>query len=332
VTLGISSRQHSIEVFKLVAIFGVILLHLAPNTASAERLMSIFQLFAVPYFYTISLYFFVEKLACMPTFQFSALKLDRLYIPYLCWTIVYVLMRLVKARIASAPFNLDLASIFLFGGAAVHLYFIPMLLFFQSLLIFVFFVLKPRKIPFWPVVISLASIAYLYYGIIVQRWSLGTILPQASLYIISGYLLYVMRSSEFGLVVRRTIGFLFLPFLLTIALAPDTVKPLAPLSHPIAGLFLSAFALSISEQIHSRFILIVASASYGIYLSHFAFIEVIEFLADRMGFVLAPYSVLGNLLVGSVVASFSVLFVVIVRKSKFLSCCLLGERQSNRSP
>ena len=329
-TLGISDRQHSIEFFKLVAIFGVIFLHLAPNTASAERLMSIFQLLAVPYFYAISLYFFAEKLAYMPTYKFSALKLDRLYIPYICWSLVYVLMRLVKAKIASAPFDLDLASIFLFGGAAVHLYFIPMLLFFQSWLIFVFFVLKPRRISFWPVVISLASIAYLYYGIMVQRWTIGTILPQASLYVISGYLLYLMKSSELGLLVRRTIGLLFLPFLLTIAIAPDTVKPLAPLSYPIAGLLLSAFALSIGRQIHSRFILIVASASYGIYLSHFAFIEVIEFLADSMGFVLAPYSVLGNLLVGSVVAFFSVLFVTIVRKSKFLSFCLLGERHSIR--
>jgi hypothetical protein len=266
----------------------------------------------------------------MPTFQFSALKLDRLYIPYLSWTFIYVLMRLVKARIASAPFDLDFVSIFLFGGAAVHLYFIPMLFLFQSLLIFVFFVLKPRKIPFWPVVITLASMAYLYYGFMVQRWSLGTILLQAFLYVISGYLLYVMKSSELGLVLRRMIGLLFLPFLLAIALAPDTVKPLAPLTYPIAGLLLSAFALSINRQIHSKFILIVASASYGIYLSHFAFIEVIEFLADRMGFVLAPYSVLGNLLVGSVVAFFSVLFVLVVRKSKLLSSCLLGERQPNR--
>lgn len=329
-TLAFSGRQHSIEVFKLVAIFCVILLHLAPNTASAEKLMSVFQLFAVPYFYTISLYFFAEKLACMPTFHFSALKLYRLYVPYLCWTLVYVLMRLVKARIASAPFNIDLASIFLFGGAAVHLYFIPTLLFFQSSLIFFFFVLKPRKITFSPIVITLASIAYIYYGIILQRWTLGTILPQATLYVISGYLLYVMKLSKLGLVVRRAIGFLFLPFLVTIALVPDTVKPLASLSYPIAGLLLSAFALGITRQIHSRFILMVASASYGIYLSHFAFIEVIEFFADRIGFVLAPYSVSGNLLVASFVASLSVLFVLIVRKSKFLSYCLLGERQSIR--
>jgi len=325
VTLETSGRQHSIDVFKLVAIFGVILLHLAPNTASAERIMSIFHLLAVPYFYTISLYFFARKLASMPAFKFSALKLDRLYVPYLCWSLVYAFMRFVKFRITSAPFDLDLTSTILFGGAAVHLYFVPMLLWLQSLLVFVFFIFRPRKFQFWPVVITLVSIAYFYCGCIVKGWTVGTIMPEASLYVILGWVLYIMKASELGLVVRRLIGLLFLPFLLTIALAPDAIKPLGSLSYPIAGFLLSAFALSINRQISSRYILIVASASYGIYLSHFAFIEVIEFLADRMGFVIAPYSVLGNLWVGSVVASLSVIFVIAVRKSKYLSYCLLGE-------
>jgi len=130
-------RLAGVDLFRGIAAYMVILLHsrneaiVAPGFWTTQVL--IFASFAVPFFFAASFYFTVERLS--RTGEPIALKdkVYRLIIPYGFWSLVYVLARsfiYFKSGDTSGLTSLaqSYLSIIFTGSAAVHLYFLPILL------------------------------------------------------------------------------------------------------------------------------------------------------------------------------------------------------------
>lgn len=74
-------RSLSIDVIKVAAAFGVVIIHLTPSTHAAEVFTGLFHSFAVPFFLLISLHFFIDRLNKLPSLRLSDLRLDRILVP-----------------------------------------------------------------------------------------------------------------------------------------------------------------------------------------------------------------------------------------------------------
>jgi peptidoglycan/LPS O-acetylase OafA/YrhL len=162
-------RFIGVELFRGVAAYGVVVIH----TEALMRYSSFptdywivafaeINRFAVPFFLAASFYFMTGKLYANVN-HFSGgfnlkSKWKRLLIPYLCWSAIYLCLRLIKAL--SRPDELgtlfqDPVALIFLGGASVHLYFLP-LLFLGSFLITVpEYLVKRQKV-------NIQTIAFFY--------------------------------------------------------------------------------------------------------------------------------------------------------------------------
>ena len=57
-------RNLGIDLIRLVAAFGVVVIHLVPSDEFAHKFSLLFSIAAVPFFLMISLYFFIERRLC----------------------------------------------------------------------------------------------------------------------------------------------------------------------------------------------------------------------------------------------------------------------------
>lgn len=120
-----------IELFRFIACFGVVFIHVHPKDALASRVGSIFSLFCVPFFYYVSFSFFAQNISRSNILQKSA---TRLFMPYFFWNLVYLAVRLFKEQILHKnEDSLNIIHALLFGSTAEHLYFVPVLIFVQAL-------------------------------------------------------------------------------------------------------------------------------------------------------------------------------------------------------
>ncbi|WP_289501180.1 acyltransferase [Gloeocapsopsis sp. IPPAS B-1203] len=149
-------RLLGIDLCRGIAAYAVILVHSGDETwgVPVDPWADYFRLsfyFAVPFFLITSFYF----IACKPNTGFSPnfwkSRLERLVIPYLIWSLIYLVLRLVffwKANQSERLNQLtqDPLSLVFFGGTSFHLYFLP-LLFVGSFLIFFikYFLNQPFK-------------------------------------------------------------------------------------------------------------------------------------------------------------------------------------------
>lgn len=128
-------RLIGIDLFRGLAILAVAILHIDGGIQvrpSGWQQITQFAMFAVPFFLILSFYLAFEKLYSSPQPYPLQLRLTRLLVPYLCWSTFYLLYKIVKygttgdVSVLANLFADPLALIF-FGGAAFHLYFIPLL-------------------------------------------------------------------------------------------------------------------------------------------------------------------------------------------------------------
>ena len=94
--------------------------------------MLVLASFAVPFFLAISFYLPIGKAYSEQKFTSLKTRAFRLLIPYLFWSCVYLIVRSVKNVISGDSEKLgellnDPVSLIFFGGAAVQLYFLPLL-------------------------------------------------------------------------------------------------------------------------------------------------------------------------------------------------------------
>jgi len=142
-------RIIGLDLLRGVAAYAVVVIHTGklmiysgfPTNEWTAALTEISR-FAVPFFLAISFYFMIRKLYTTAShsswvFQLKS-KWHRLLVPYLCWSTIYLSLRLLKAL--GRPDGLgqlfqDPVMIIFLGGASIHLYFLPLLFLGSFLLI-----------------------------------------------------------------------------------------------------------------------------------------------------------------------------------------------------
>jgi peptidoglycan/LPS O-acetylase OafA/YrhL len=134
-------RLLGIELMRGVAVFAVVLSHSGDGTwgemtTGVEYLRELFS-FHVPFFLAVSFYFLSQKLVSNQGSSYPPSSLrrrcQRILIPYIVWSIIYVFIRCVFF-VVDGDYNKlsklldDFSSLVFLGGASYHLYFLPLLL------------------------------------------------------------------------------------------------------------------------------------------------------------------------------------------------------------
>lgn len=128
-------RLTGIDLFRGIAIYAVVILHsdegivVKPPVWTA---ISQFSGFAVPFFLATAFYLTTERIYTSDRPYNLKARLIRLLIPYGIWSIIYSIYKILKYTLKNDFDKLlsifqDPVAIVLFGGAAFHLYFIPLL-------------------------------------------------------------------------------------------------------------------------------------------------------------------------------------------------------------
>ncbi|AFZ22778.1 hypothetical protein Cylst_0431 [Cylindrospermum stagnale PCC 7417] len=189
-TRGLSKqRLIGIDLFRGTAAFAVAIIHadavMFYSGFPTDKLMTaITQLsrFAVPFFLAASFYLMTSKLYTSES-HFSITsnlksKFTRLLVPYLCWSVIYIGLRVILALSTSQGWEKifqDPVRLIFLGGASFHLYFLP-LLFAGSFLIIVaeYLAKKPIKIKTLVFLFVFSIILYELLKVSGNNFQLGT--------------------------------------------------------------------------------------------------------------------------------------------------------------
>ena len=128
-------RLTGVDMFRGIAVYAVVILHSDEGISVHPPIWEFivkFSNFAVPFFLATSFYLAIKKLYISGSKYKLKPRLSRLLIPYGFWTLVYLLYKALKYLVdneldrLNSLFQDPVALIFL-GGAAFHLYFLPLL-------------------------------------------------------------------------------------------------------------------------------------------------------------------------------------------------------------
>jgi surface polysaccharide O-acyltransferase-like enzyme len=125
------------DLFRVVAAFGVIEAHSLvgePWSEGTTQFKLFFRQFNIPFFLAASFFLLAPKLERHGVGSFFGTRWRRLIVPYLSWSAIYLTLRaglyLASGQRDKLASTLgDPLGLLLFGTAAVHLYFLPLLLF-----------------------------------------------------------------------------------------------------------------------------------------------------------------------------------------------------------
>ena len=177
-------RLTGIDLFRGLAVFAVTIVHSDEGVTNAPKIWYAITdfsgSFAVPFFLATSFYFAINKLSAYRGNYPLLPRLKRLLIPYLFWSLAYLAYKIIKYLLAhefdsfNNLFNDPISLIFL-GGAAFHLYFLPLLACGTILLKFLEkLVKKPVN---YQIIILLCVMSFFTYGFIIasqNSFQLGT--------------------------------------------------------------------------------------------------------------------------------------------------------------
>jgi surface polysaccharide O-acyltransferase-like enzyme len=326
-------RLMGLDLLRGLAMVAVILLH-ADEWGGVEKLPGSWPTwvelsnFAVPFFLAASFYLSVSKLIASPQQPFPLrTRLSRLMIPYVSWTVIYLVYKIIRyGLLGKLSLLQSLASdpilIIFVGGAGFHLYFLPLLMTGTALL-------KPlsgwllKYLRGWVGSLLLLVSIILYEGLIATKntvdiasgiafagWFDSAITHNFLLRPLWVYLAWGVRCLPYiafavllsPWISKQLAGFrswgAFLGWaivFLGINLYGYRILPpgLLEVSRGYAGVFF-AIALSYRLQPHPL-IVSLGSCSFGIYLSHLLFLEVLQTVWIRLSPVTARSPSLGSL-------------------------------------
>lgn len=319
-------RNSTVDLVKLVAAFGVVIIHLAPSTAWAERVSQTFLVFAVPFFLLISLYFFLGKSLRQPTACLTDFGFDRMLVPYGCWTCVYLGLRTIKYAIAGRELEFDFFGAVLFGGSSVHLYFIPLLVLFQVVTLAIVWLIQPPRRVLVASGLAIVAITFGLFGSLRGYMGFSNALLSAGIYISFAWIMINMQSFEIGRAFNRLYGLCTVAVLLAkIFIVLPSLNLPGALVGPLMGYGVCAFALNIPIRIERPVFKRLLSCSFGIYLAHVVVLEAFEFFLPRIGIAHIPYSLVGKIVIGVIISIICVGIIMLLRKNRNSSYLFLGE-------
>ncbi|GAA5146141.1 hypothetical protein GCM10023213_38750 [Prosthecobacter algae] len=329
-----TSRNPSIDAFRLVCAYGVVFVHLAPCETYGDWVGRSFNILTVPFFIVTGLFFFIGKTHSAlqtPGPLLPRLHFERLWVPYLSWTLLYLAMRLVKSRLQQTEMAFEWPQLLLYGGAGVQLYFLPLMLLCQGWVLGILLLRKRRHLLLAGVVL-LVALAYACIGSVKNYDQFEEAVPRSLLYVLAAWLLHHVHASRRAVRANAWIGAVV--SLAAVAAAGLDVIPswLAWVAGPLAGYAISSAVLALpSIRSSSPLVLWALSSSYGIYLMHHGLIECLEVVMARSGFPLTPYDFyVKSLLVAPLVCLACIGLIGALRQSQHLRFFLLGEASPTR--
>lgn len=165
-------RLTGVDLFRGIAVYAVIILHSdegIPVLPAGWNQIVQFSYFAVPFFLATSFYLAIAKLYASGKFQLN-LRLQRLVIPYVFWTIFYLAYKTAKYLVDNRPERLSVVfrdpfALIFCGGAAFHLYFLPLLI--TGTVLIKFVELWHKKKIKLNILISLLALSLIGYEILI---------------------------------------------------------------------------------------------------------------------------------------------------------------------
>lgn len=321
-------RNSTLDIFRLVFAFGVVFVHLGPNEPNAEWLGRSFTALSVPFFVITALYFFVCRVLSalnQPGPLFPRLQLDRLWVPYLAWTLIYLGMRVAKHHLQGLSFTADWLRLLAYGGSAVQLYFLAFLLLCQAWALS-FILISTRR--HWLLALTTvgAAFVYDYLGATQEYFEFGHASQHSLFYVAAAFLLVAVQRSTHLRVLNFYAGCVIAIAVVVISALDALPAPLIPFVSPLAGYAATSSILGLPAiTLHSTRLLYILTTTYGIYLMHHALIESLEVLADKTGLGLVPYSLGEKLLIVPAVCVVCIGIIYSLRHSRRLRYLLLGE-------
>lgn len=326
-------RVFAIEAAKFVAAYCVALIHLAPCTAKAELITNVLRLFPVYYFYASAVHFTIRRVLRRDGSVSAGLSWNRLIRPYAAWTVLYLLLRCAKnGGISSAQGWVEWLGLLFMGQSAVHMYFLPQLVYFQ--------------------IVAGAS-ALLCANLLKKRFHSAAACWLAAAFVAS---IFIGRAGYFGWNHTFLAGLVY-AFLGAISVCLDdrvgkawtaVVAPAAfvlivlsliagfgielpsfyyLLNGPVFGCCTLLVLLRMQAGAPSRWGERLVSCYFGIYLAHHAIEEGLEMIFARLGHSLTPYDVSSRLGFALIAFCGGIMVTLTIRLSPSLACWMLGERR-----
>jgi surface polysaccharide O-acyltransferase-like enzyme len=287
---------------------------------SVSKVGGFFSGFAVPFFLAASFYLMGSKLFFGNRSYSFAARFKSLAIPYITWTFIYSLFRVGKYIAAGDSQKLhsffdDPIYILLLGGAGVHLYYLPLLL---SGVVLTFSLKKLLPHPSFNILLVLATVSMVIYQLFPfsdHGFSVNPIVPchqalNLALLTLHGnqigkatlvFISYILRCSPYifatllishpsvskyleRLSIFSTVLFLISSVFLNVtALFGNTSILPSSINELGTACLLLLFAISLSRQMPSnKFVSSLGTCSFGIYLIHQLFIDIIRPLIYKL--------------------------------------------------
>jgi len=362
---NLRTRLLGIDLCRGVAAYAVVLVHSGdeawgvPISEAAIQFRLMFY-FAVPFFLATAFYFLTRKPTIDLSLKFWRSRVQRIVVPYVIWSVIYLIVRSLffiiahKSERLSELFQDPIALIF-FGGASFQLYFLPLLLAGTSLLLVVKHLIDRKTSLLGLAVLILISIAIngmidatgnsFQLGEGIAFSSLLQLVPKGATYAIFRVILvelaWVIRCLPyaFGALIlhhllnrlevfqrcSRSLAILFMGLFFITATIGKLWLPHSLQEVLVAYFLLAAGILGSNSLKNHKFVASLGACSFGIYLIHPIPMSLVKGLIGKVFPALSQQVSIASMLTFSV-SSFllSWLIVSLLSKNKMIGKYMLG--------
>lgn len=353
-----TSRAAGIDLCRGLAAFAVILVHSGDETWGvpiSDRAIQFRHLFyfAVPFFLAASFYFSTKRTPLKINRAFWQKKIQRIVVPYLLWSLLYVVVKLAIAFLTQETAQIpqllaDPVAIVFLGGASYHLYFMPLLIAGTTLLYLANYLSQVKYSVF--LLSFLATVSILLYQLLIvskNDFNLGDYNAFAQLFPVLGdnilaqiwrcilvnlawlircfpylaialLLQAILRKDRQWLYQPANVTAIFLFFLLVDILGAKYLPD--ALSELLIAYSLLLFGIAVSQFIsNSKLITNLGLCSFGIYLIHPLVKSVVEILLAKIPQVTQSVSIISMLIYAISSFLLSWLAIALMQKNKLIA-------------
>jgi peptidoglycan/LPS O-acetylase OafA/YrhL len=355
-----TSRAAGIDLCRGLAAFAVILVHSGDETWGvpiSDRAIQFRHLFyfAVPFFLAASFYFSTKRTPLKINRAFWQKKFQRIVVPYLLWSLLYVVVKLAIAFLTKETAQIpqlltDPVAVVFLGGASYHLYFIPLLIAGTTLLYLANYLSQVKYAVF--LLSFLATVSILLYQLLIvsqNDFNLGDYNAFAQLfpvalgdsvfaqvwrcilvnlawlirclpYLAIALLLHaILRKDQQWLYQPANVTAIFLFFLLVDILGAKYLPD--ALSELLIAYSLLLFGIAVSQYLpDSNLITNLGLCSFGIYLIHPVVKSIVEILlAKTLPQVTQSVSIISMLIYAISSFLLSWLAIALMQKNKLIA-------------